>query len=49
MGGNFFMTLLMIIGGAAGIFSSLFILISLPVTIIQKIVRKILYGYRLTD
>lgn len=32
MGNNIVMILLMIIGGSAGIFSTLFILISLPVT-----------------
>ena len=32
--------LMMIIGGSAGIFSTLFILISLPVTIIQNLSAK---------
>ena len=49
MGNNIVMILLMIIGGSAGIFSTLFILISLPVTIIQKFIRKARYGYTLTD
>lgn len=49
MGNNIVMILLMIIGGSAGIFSTLFILISLPVTIIQKFIRKARYGYKLTD
>ncbi|WP_282924165.1 hypothetical protein [Mediterraneibacter massiliensis] len=46
---NIGLLLLMIIGGSVGVFSSLFILISLPVTIIQKVYRKIRYGYALTD
>ena len=46
MGNNIVMILLMIIGGSAGIFSTL---ISLPVTIIQKFIRKARYGYKLTD
>lgn len=41
---NIGLILLMIIGGAVGIFSTLYILISLPVTIIQKIYRKARYG-----
>lgn len=49
MGNNIVMILLMIIGGSAGIFSTLFILIILPVTIIQKFIRKARYGYKLTD
>ena len=49
MGNNIVMILLMIIGGSAGIFSTLFILISLPVTIIQKFTLKSIYGYKLTD
>ena len=46
---NIGLILLMIIGGSVGVFSSLFILISLPVTILQKVYRKIRYGYALTD
>ncbi|MCU6746918.1 MULTISPECIES: hypothetical protein [Lachnospiraceae] len=46
---NIGLLLLMIIGGSVGVFSSLFILISLPVMIIQKVYRKIRYGYALTD
>ncbi len=41
---NIGLLILMIIGGAAGIFSTLYILISLPVTIIQKIYRKARFG-----
>ena len=47
--GNNIVMILLIIGGSAGIFSTLFILISLPVTIIQKFIRKARYGYKLTD
>ncbi len=46
---NIGLLILMIIGGSVGVFSSLFILVSLPVTIIQKIYRKVRYGYALTD
>ena len=49
MGNNIVMILLMIIGGSAGIFSTLLILISLPVTIIQKFIRNERYVYKLTD
>lgn len=45
---NIGLILLMITGGSVGIFSTLFILISLPVTIIQKIYRKTRYGIPLT-
>lgn len=45
---NLIVIIFMIIGGAAGIFSSLYILISLPAIIIWKIYRKIRYGYALT-
>lgn len=41
---NIGLILLMIIGGAVGVFSTLYILISLPLTIIQKIYRKTRYG-----
>lgn len=41
---NIGMLLLMILGGAVGVFSTLYIVISLPVTIIQKIYRKVRYG-----
>lgn len=46
---NIGLLILTIIGGSVGVFSSLFILISLPLTIVQKIYRKIRYGYALTD
>lgn len=41
---NFGMLILMIIGGAVGVFSTLYILISLPLTIIQKIIKKVRFG-----
>ncbi len=37
---NIGLILLMIIGGAVGVFSTLYILVSLPATIIFKIIRK---------
>ena len=49
MGNNIVMIPLMIIGGFVGIFSTLFILFSLPVTIIHKFIRKARYGYKLTN
>ena len=49
MGNNIVMILLMIIGGSAGIFSTLYILISLPETINQKLIRNARYVYKLTD
>lgn len=41
---NIGLILLMIIGGSVGIFSTLYIVISLPATIIQKIYRKVRFG-----
>ena len=41
---NIGLIILMIIGGAAGLFSTLYILISLPYMIIKKIYRKARYG-----
>ena len=38
---NIGLILLMIIGGAVGVFSTLYILVSLPATIIFKIIRKV--------
>lgn len=46
---NFGMLLIMIIGGAVGIISTLYIIVSLPVTIIQKIYRKVRFGKALYD
>lgn len=40
MGNNIVMILLMIIGGSAGIFSTLFILISLPVPLSKNLSAK---------
>lgn len=44
---NIITIILMIIGGAAGLISSLYIAISFPAIIIWKIYRKIRYGYSL--
>lgn len=44
---NIGLIILMIIGGAAGLFSTLYILISLPYIIIKKIYRKARYGISL--
>ena len=43
---NIGLILLMIIGGAVGVFSTLYILVSLPATIIFKIIRKVSHGTR---
>lgn len=45
---NIGILIIMIIGGAAGIASTLYLLISLPVVILQKIYRKVRYGTPLT-
>lgn len=45
---NIGMLIIMLVGGAAGILSTLYLLISLPVVIIQKIYRKVRYGTPLT-
>ena len=44
---NIGLLILTIVGGAVGVFSVLYILISLPVTIIQKIYRKARFGISL--
>lgn len=49
MGSNIGLIILMIIGGSVGIFSTFYILISLPVTIIQKIIGKVRFGKSLYD
>ena len=41
---NIGLILLMIIGGSVGVFSTLYIMISLPLTTIQKIYRKTHFG-----
>ena len=46
---NIGLILLMLIGGSVGVFSTLYILISLPVIIFLKIYRKILFGDSLYD
>ena len=46
---NIGMTILMVVGGAVGILSSLYIAVSFPALIIWKIYRKIRYGYKLVD
>lgn len=46
---NIVMILLMIVGGAAGILSTLYLAVSFPLVIIWKIYRKIRFGYALND
>ena len=46
---NIGLILLMLIGGSVGVFSTLYILISLPVIIFLKIYRKIRLGASLYD
>ena len=46
---NIGLILLMLIGGSVGVFSTLYILISLPVIIFLKIYRKIRFGASLYD
>lgn len=46
---NIGMIILMIIGGAAGLFSVLYLTFSLPAVIIWKIVRKVTRGISLND
>ena len=46
---NIGLILLMLIGGSVGVFSTLYILISLPVIICLKIYRKIRFGASLYD
>lgn len=46
---NIGLILLMLIGGSVGVFSTLYILISLPVIIFLKIYRKIRFGTSLYD
>ena len=45
---NIGILILMIIGGGAGVLSSLYIALSFPAVIIWKIFRKIRHGYKLT-
>ncbi|MDD6655690.1 MAG: hypothetical protein PUE95_00065 [Lachnospiraceae bacterium] len=44
---NVGMLIIAIIGGAAGILSTLYLLFSLPVVIVWKIYRRIRFGYSL--
>lgn len=46
---NIGLILIMVIGGAAGLLSTLYLLFSLPVVIIWKIYRRIRYGYSLNQ
>ena len=46
---NIGLILLMLIGGSVGVFSTLYILISLPVIIFLKIYLKIRFGASLYD
>lgn len=41
------MLIIAIIGGAAGILSTLYLIVSLPAVIIWKIYRRFKYGYSL--
>ncbi len=45
---NILVLIVAIIGGAAGLLSTLYLVISLPVVIIWKIYRMIRYGYKFT-
>lgn len=46
---NIFTIIIMVIMAVLGGFSSLYVLISLPATVIWKIYRKIRYGCKITD
>ncbi|WP_455615094.1 hypothetical protein [Eisenbergiella sp.] len=41
---NIGMLIIMLIGGLAGILSTLYLLVSLPLVIIQKVYRKVRFG-----
>ena len=41
---NIGMLIIMLVGGLAGILSTLYLLISLPVVVIQKVYRKVRFG-----
>lgn len=47
--GNIGMLILMVVGGAVGLISSLYIAVSFPAVILWKMYRKVRYGYRLND
>ena len=38
------MLIIMLVGGLAGILSTLYLLVSLPVVVIQKVYRKVRFG-----
>lgn len=46
---NIGLLILMVIGGGAGVITSLYLLVSFPAVIIWKIYRKFRYEYKLTD
>ena len=41
---NIGMLMIMLVGGLAGILSTLYLLVSLPVVVIQKVYRKVRFG-----
>ena len=41
---NIGMLIIMLVGGLAGILSTLYLLVSLPVVVIQKVYRKVRFG-----
>ncbi len=41
---NIGMFIIMLVGGLAGILSTLYLLVSLPVVVIQKVYRKVRFG-----
>ncbi len=47
--GNIGMIILMIIGGSAGVISTVYLALSFPAVIVWKLYRKMRYGYKLTD
>lgn len=46
---NIFVWILMIIGGAAGIMSTVYLVLAMPIIIIWKVCRKVRYHIALTD
>ena len=41
---NIGLLIIMLVGGLAGILSTLYLLVSLPVVVIQKVYRKVRFG-----
>lgn len=41
---NIGILIIMLVGGLAGILSTLYLLVSLPVVVIQKVYRKVRFG-----